>query len=362
MIASQLQAKADELGAQVKLIDALLDEVTALVEWPVVVSEFEAEYLEVPQECLILTMQANQKYFPAVQRRRQAAEPLPDRLQHGGGRPDQHRHRQRPRRPPAPPGRPLSSIRTAKTLASRLDKLGNVVYHNKLGSVLRGRAPSTRWPAGSPQPGADAVLAARAARWPRPTSLPTWSASSPELQGIMGRYYALHDGESADVADAIQSHYQPRFARRCAAAGATSPAPPRWPTNSTRWPASSASARCRPATRIRSARAAPGALRILMESPLPLDLGALIDDALAGFATGTLTAPDCGAQLHDFMLDRLRGYLRDAGHANDIVEAVLAQRPTRIDQVPARLDAVRQFVAHDARWRWPRPTSGSATS
>ena len=352
MIASQLQAKADELGAQVKLIDALLDEVTALVEWPVVyVSEFEAEYLEVPQECLILTMQANQKYFPLfnadgkLQNRflivSNMAVADPTNIVTGNARVV---------RPRLSDARFFFNQDRKQTLASRLDKLGNVVYHNKLGSVLQ-RVERLDALAGriAGRLGADAVLAARAARLAKADLVTDMVGEFPELQGIMGRYYALHDGESADVADAIQSHYQPRFAGdalpqgniACAAALADKldalagffgigqvPTGDKDPFG--------------------LRRAALGALRILMESPLPLDLGALIDDALAGFATGTLTAPDCGAQLHDFMLDRLRGYLRDAGHANDIVEAVLAQRPTRIDQVPARLDAVRQFVAHDA--------------
>ncbi len=95
-------------------------------------------------------------------------------------------------------------------------------------------------------------------------------------------------------------------------------------------------------------RAALGVLRILMEKPLPLDLSELISESAKAFGTGVLSSAGFEAQLHDFMLDRLRGYLRDAGHAQDAVEAVLAQRPTRIDLVPAKLDAVKKFVAHDA--------------
>jgi glycyl-tRNA synthetase beta chain len=95
-------------------------------------------------------------------------------------------------------------------------------------------------------------------------------------------------------------------------------------------------------------RAALGVLRILMEKPLPLDLTELIDEAAKAFPPGMLTASGFEVQIHDFMLDRLRGYLRDAGHTPDAVEAVLCQRPSRIDLVPAKLEAVKQFVAHDA--------------
>jgi glycyl-tRNA synthetase beta chain len=159
----------------------------------------------------------------------------------------------------------------------------------------------------------------------------------------MGRYYALHDGEDAAVADAVQSHYQPRFAGdalpsgniACAAALADKldaltgffgigqiPTGDKDPFG--------------------LRRAALGVLRILMESPLPLDLAELIANAQAGFTAGVLTQP-VSDPLLDFMLDRLRGLLKDAGHAPDAIEAVLAQRPTRIDCVPAKLAAVRDF-------------------
>ncbi|MBI2308882.1 MAG: glycine--tRNA ligase subunit beta [Rhodocyclales bacterium] len=352
IIARALQAKADELGARVKLHDALLDEVTALVEWPVVyVSEFESEYLEVPQECLILTMQANQKYFPLfdaagkLQNRflivSNMAVADPKNIVDGNARVV---------RPRLSDARFFFNQDRKATLASRLEKLGAVVYHNKLGSVLQrverlealARKIAVRL-------NANAALAARAARLAKADLVTDMVGEFPELQGIMGRYYALHDGEERAVADAIQSHYQPRFAGdalpqgniACAAALADKldalvgffgigqvPTGDKDPFG--------------------LRRAALGALRIVMESPLPLDLGELIADAAAAFPAGTLTNAACGSQLLDFMHDRLRGYLRDAGHAQDTVEAVLTQRPTRVDLVPAKLDAVKKFVAHDA--------------
>jgi len=241
------------------------------------------------------------------------------------------------------------------SLASRLEKLGNVVYHNQLGSVLQrverleGLAQKI-----AVHLGANASLAARAARLAKADLVTDMVGEFPELQGIMGRYYALHDGEDSAVADAVQSHYQPRFAGdalpqghiACAAALADKldalvgffgigqiPTGDKDP--------------------FALRRAALGVLRILMESPLALDLAQLIGDAQAGFAVGTLNKPVADPLL-DFMLERLRGLLRESvgqcggqsgGHAQDIVEAVLAQRPTRIDRVPARLDAVRAFLA-----------------
>jgi glycyl-tRNA synthetase beta chain len=184
----------------------------------------------------------------------------------------------------------------------------------------------------------------------------------PELQGIMGRYYALHDGEDKDVADAIQSHYQPRFAGDALPAGNIACAAAladkldalvgffgigQIPTGD------------KDPFGLR--RAALGVLRILMETPLPLDLAELIADAQAGFAAGVLTQP-VAEPLLDFMLDRLRGLLKDAGYAQDVIEAVLAQRPTRIDLVPPSSPPCATSSVCRKRWRWPRPTSASATS
>jgi glycyl-tRNA synthetase beta chain len=342
----QLDAKAQALDATINPADGLLDEVTALVEWPVVyVGEFEVEYLEVPQECLILTMQQNQKYFPLLN----AAGKLINKfLIVSNMQVDDPIHivsgNARVVRPRLSDARFFFNQDRKTTLASRLEKLGNVVYHNKIGSVLQRveRLESLAQKI-AVRLGANASLAARAARLAKADLVTDMVGEFPELQGIMGRYYALHDGEDVSVADAVQSHYQPRFSGdalpsgniACAAALADKldaltgffgigqiPTGDKDPFG--------------------LRRAALGVLRILMESPLPLDLAQLIVDAQAGFATGVLSQP-VSDPLLDFMLDRLRGLLKDAGHAPDAIEAVLSQRPTRIDCVPAKLAAVRDF-------------------
>lgn len=345
-IEQQLAAQAAALGATINRADGLLDEVTALVEWPVVyVGEFEAEYLEVPQECLILTMQQNQKYFPLLDAAGKLINKFlivsnmavadPKHIVGGNARVV---------RPRLSDARFFFNQDRKATLASRLDRLGSVVYHNKLGSLLarvdRLEALAQKI---AVRLSANASLAARAARLAKADLVTDMVGEFPELQGIMGRYYALHDGEDAAVADAIQSHYQPRFAGDALPAGNIACAAAladkldaltgffgigQIPTGD------------KDPFGLR--RAALGVLRILMESPLPLDLADLIADAQAGFAPGVLTQP-VSEPLLDFMLDRLRGLLRDAGYAQDAIEAVLAQRPTRIDRVPARLDAVRDF-------------------
>jgi glycyl-tRNA synthetase beta chain len=352
IIAKALQAKADELGAKVKLIDALVDEVTALVEWPVIyVSEFEPEYLEVPQECLILTMQANQKYFPLfdangkLQNRflivSNMAVADPTNIITGNARVV---------RPRLSDARFFFEQDKKNGFVSRAMKLGSVVYHNKLGS-LGDRAQRLGVVAAfvADKLGADTNQARNAGLLCKVDLLTDMVGEFPELQGIMGRYYAQHEGAKPDVAEAMEQHYRPRFAGDVL-------------------PESNVSCAVALADKLDALvgffgigqvptgdkdpfglrRAALGVLRILMEKPLPLDLAELIAETAKAFPTGMLAAAGFEAQVHDFMLDRLRGYLRDAGHAQDAVEAVLVQRPTRIDLVPAKLEAVKKFVAHDA--------------
>jgi glycyl-tRNA synthetase beta chain len=327
----------------------LLDEVTALVEHPsVYVGEFETEFLSVPQECLILTMRANQKYFPLVDGGGKLLNRFlivsnmrvadPSNIIAGN---------QRVVRPRLSDARFFLDQDHKHTLESRLPRLEAVVYHNKLGNQLERVARLERLArtiAGHLN--ADSAAAARAARLAKADLVTEMVGEFPELQGIMGRYYALHDDEGETIADAIASHYQPRFAGdvlplgniACAVALADKldalvgffgigqlPTGDKDPFG--------------------LRRAALGVLRILMESPLPLDLSRLIDETAAGFTPDLLGAPDFKAKLLDFMLERLKNLLREAGHPVDAVDAVLALRPTRIDTVPARLDAVNVFRA-----------------
>ncbi|SBT07233.1 glycine tRNA synthetase, beta subunit [Candidatus Accumulibacter aalborgensis] len=348
-IAAQLDAAASKLDARLNPADGLLDEVTALVEWPVVyVGEFEAEYLEVPQECLILTMQQNQKYFPLLDA---AARLLNKFLIVANMAVDDAsqiiRGNERVVRPRLADARFFYQQDRKNGFANRALRLSAVVYHHKLGS-LGERAQRLGRIARSvaEKLGADANLAERAALFAKIDLLTDMVGEFPELQGIMGRYYLLHEGGLPVVADAIEQHYRPRFAGdalpegniACATAladkldalvgffGIGQP-----PTGD------------KDPFGLR--RAALGVLRILMETPLPLDLSGLISDAQNALLLQGIEIDAVDETLLTFMLDRLRGMLRDAGHAVDVVEAVLAQRPTRIDLVPARLAAVREFLA-----------------
>ena len=347
-IERQLREEAARQNAGLGEYRDLLDEVTALVELPTVyVGEFEHAFLDVPQECLILTMRQNQKYFPLFDA---DGKLLPRFLIVSNMRLADPSHivagNQRVVRPRLADARFFFDQDRKQTLASRVTRLGNVVYHNRLGSQL---ARIERMERMAQQIGvalhANSSLAARAARLAKADLVTDMVGEFPELQGIMGRYYALHDGEDVGVAEAIESHYRPRFAGdalpqgnlACAVALADKldslvgffgigqvPTGDKDPFG--------------------LRRAALGVLRILMETPLPLDLMELIQGAAAGFPTDLLT-PGFEGALHEFMLERLRNQLREAGHAVEAVDAVLAQKPTRIDLVPPKLQAVREFVS-----------------
>lgn len=348
-IEHQLIAAAQAQGAGLGDHADLLDEVAALVEHPsVYVGEFELEYLEVPQECLILTMRANQKYFPLFDGNGRLLNRFlivsnmrvadPSRIVAGN---------QRVVRPRLADARFFLKQDRRQSLESRLSRLEPVVYHNKLGSqferVGRLQRLAGKIAAGL---GANVEAASRAARLAKADLVTEMVGEFPELQGIMGRYYALHDGELEVVADAIATHYRPRFAGdllpvgnvACAVALADKldalagffgiglvPTGDKDPFG--------------------LRRAALGVLRIVMETPLPLDLAVLIETAAGGYAPGLLTATGFEGQLLEFMFERLRNQLRESDQELDTIDAVLALRPTRIDLVPAKLEAVRVFRA-----------------
>ena len=345
-IGAHLAAKAQSLGAQINQAEGLLDEVTALVEWPVIyVGEFEPEFLEVPQECLILTMQQNQKYFPLLDTNgklrnqflivsnMQVADP-----KHiiGGN--------QRVVRPRLSDARFFFTQDRKEPLASRIAKLGNVVYHNKLGTqldrLLRVQNLATQI---GHAIGADTTHVARAAELAKADLVTDMVGEFPELQGIMGRYYAQHDGEAADVAEAIADHYRPRFAGDELPSGNVGCAVALADKLDT---LVAFFGICEKPTGDRDPfglrRAALGVLRLLMERQLPLELPQLIQWSSATFPAGTLQTGFEPALLA-FITDRLRNLLKDQGEPQDVVEAVLGIHPARIDRVPARLAAVREF-------------------
>jgi glycyl-tRNA synthetase beta chain len=238
-----------------------------------------------------------------------------------------------------------------QTLEARLPRLAAVVYHNKLGSQ-RQRVERIEALAGkiAAALGVDEVDARRAARLAKADLVTGMVGEFPELQGIMGRHYALGDGERAAVADAIRDHYLPRFAgdalpgSKLAAAVALAD---RLDTLAGFFGIGLAPTGDKDPFALR--RAALGVLRILIETPLALELAQLTGLARAGFAPGVLIHDPGAAELLDFMFERLRHLLREGGRAGmadgATIDAVLALRPPRVDQVPARLAAVEAFRA-----------------
>jgi glycyl-tRNA synthetase beta chain len=349
-IVRQLAAAAASIGGGVKPIEdeALLDEVTALVERPkVLVCSFEKEFLAVPQECLILTMKANQKYFPLLD----AAGKLTNRFLVvsninpadasaviGGN--------ERVVRPRLADAKFFFDQDRKKTLASRVAGLDKVVYHNKLGSQgervarVRAIAQAIGQQLGGAALAAQADQAAQLAKTDLVTDM---VGEFPELQGIMGRYYALNDGLAPEVADAIEDHYKPRFA------GDELPRSPvglavaladKLETLVGMFGIGNLPTGDKDPFALR--RHALGVVRMLADKALPLNLDALVQDASRVFGD---KITDASPALLDFIYERLSGSLREQDYSAQEVDAVLALRPQQLGDVSRRLAAVRAFVA-----------------
>jgi glycyl-tRNA synthetase beta chain len=358
VIASFAERRADILGQlnaaaakqQLKPIqdEALLDEVTALVERPnVLLGQFEAVYLEVPQECLILTMKANQKYFPLLDAQAKLTNRFlivsnisPDDASAviGGN--------ERVVRPRLADAKFFFDQDRKKTLASRLESLNKVVYHNKLGSQgertarVSAMASAIAMQLGGADLARRAALAAQLAKADLVTDM---VGEFPELQGIMGRYYAQHEGIDDDVAYAIEDHYKPRFA------GDSLPRNPvgiavaladKLETLLGLFSIGEKPSGDKDPFGLR--RHALGVLRMLIENKLALNLSALLSTASSGFPG---LSEETRLAVSAFCFDRLANTLQEQGYSALEVEAVLSQMPEQIHLVPQRLEAVKAFSA-----------------
>ena len=348
-IARQLQAAAEKVGGGVRPIEdaALLDEVTALVERPnVLICEFEKEFLAVPQECLILTMKANQKYFPLLDAQGKLTHQF---LVVSNIAPQDSsavvQGNERVVRPRLADAKFFFDQDRKKTLASRVEQLSKVVYHNKLGTQgerverVRAIAKAIAVQLGDAQFAAQVDQAALLAKTDLVTDM---VGEFPELQGIMGRYYARGDGLPDAVADAIEDHYKPRFA------GDELPRGPvgvvvaladKLETLVGMFGIGNLPTGDRDPFALR--RHALGVIRMLIEKDLPLDLLPLLQGAVPAFGA---KIEDATTQLADFIYDRLAGSLREQGYSAQEVEAVIALRPQRLALVPRQLEAVRAFA------------------
>jgi glycyl-tRNA synthetase beta chain len=354
-ILEQLQSSAKSLGATLGAeadYTALLDEVTALVEMPTVyAASFEPEFLAVPPECLVLTMRQNQKYFP---------------LFDGGGKLESRflivsnmklddpsnivRGNERVVRPRLADARFFFETDKKTRLADRVAQLGSRTYHNKLGSDLdrveRLRKLASRIQSMLPRGEKGRPYADRAALLAKADLVTLMVGEFPELQGIMGKYYAEADGEEPSVVRAIEQHYWPRF-------------------SGDQIPTADVSVAVALADKLDAIvgmfgigqqptgdkdpfalrRHALGIVRILIEGKFELLLNKLVDNAFEVFQEQKPGAlGDAHASVQLFILERLRGYLRDLGSSANEVESILSQNPVRLAPIPRQLEAVRAFM------------------
>lgn len=347
LICKLLNDKAAELGGTAIMPEALLDEVTALTEWPVVyASEFEKEYLSVPEECLILTMQLNQKYFPLrdASGRLMNKFLLVSQLVAADGGKEISAGNARVVRARLADAKFFYETDQKETLESRVPGLKNVVYHAKLGSQFE-RTDRVRAMAGLIAIGLHASPedAARAAYLAKADLRTLMVGEFPELQGIMGQYYAQHDGEKADVALAIREHYQPRFA------GDALPSTPvslslaiadKLETLTGLFGIGQMPTGEKDPYALR--RHAISILRMVIEKNLPLKLSDLLE---LGFEIERHVegVKDARKELRDFFFDRLRVMFKDQGYTAQEIDAVLSLNPDQLNEIPARLAAVRSF-------------------
>jgi glycyl-tRNA synthetase beta chain len=347
-IVRQLQHAAAQEGLTPIDDDALLDEVTALVERPnVLLCRFEKEFLSVPPECLILTMKANQRYFPLLD----AAGKLTEKfLVVSNIRPDDAsaivEGNQRVVRPRLADAKFFFDKDRKQTLVSRLPLLDKVVYHGKLGSQgarverVRGIARAIGERLGG---AALAAQADRAARLAKADLVSDMVGEFPELQGVMGGYYARHDGESEAVAFAVEDHYKPRFAGDALPrneVGTAVALADKLETLAGLFGVGERPTGDKDPFALR--RHALGVIRMLVERDLPVSVPDLMSAAFAAFPAPAAAARD---ELMAFTYERLVGYLRELGYSAQEVDAVISLRPPHWAELPKRLAAVRAFAA-----------------
>ncbi|MEY3473639.1 MAG: glycyl-tRNA synthetase subunit beta, partial [Pseudomonadota bacterium] len=348
LVVRQLEQAAAALGLKPVEDDALLDEVTALVERPnVLVCQFDPEFLAVPPECLILTMKANQKYFPLLDADGRLTHRFlvvanvrpgaPSRVVAGN---------ERVVRPRLADARFFFEQDRKRTLASRVPGLSRVVYHGKLGTqgerVERVRRIARA--VGERMGGlALADLADEAATLAKADLLTDMVGEFPELQGVMGAYYARHDGLREAIADAIEDHYRPRFAGDALPRGDVGLAvalADKLETLAGLFGIGQRPTGDKDPYALR--RHALGVIRMLVERDLPLEVPELVATAFQAFPEGHGQAQ---AEVQHFLVERLEGLLREEGWTAQEVDAVVALRPARWGEIPRRLAAVRAFAA-----------------
>ena len=345
-IYEQLKNKAGA-GNHVIMPDSLLDEVTALTEYPVVYkASFDKAFLAVPQECLILTMQTNQKYFAMTEASGALVNEFllvsniltdtPENIIEGNARVV---------RPRLADAQFFFEQDKKKSLDDMVGKLKNAVYHNKLGTqferIARVQAISAHL---AERLNANVDDAKRAAYIAKADLVSDMVGEFPELQGVMGRYYAEHHGEKSDVAAACAEHYQPRFAGDelpATQTGLIVALADKLETLVGIWGIGLQPTGEKDPFALR--RHALGVVRMILEKKLPLSLSDTLAQVQAQFAGSPAFKP-CAEAVQAFMIDRLKGLLKEQGYAPAQIEAVLSNNPDQLDEVEQKLAAVQAFA------------------
>ena len=351
-IVAGVEKAASEAGGKAVADDGLYDEVTALVEWPVpVVGSFDEQYLELPRECVVSTLTSHQRYFPVANKDGKLLPKFVTVANLDSKDPDQVRDgNERVIRPRLADAAFFWEMDRRKPLVARQEALREVVYQRGLGTLHeKALRVANLAQTIAETVAADVATVQRAAALAKCDLVTGMVGEFPELQGVMGRYYALSDGESADVADAIAEHYLPRFS------GDDLPATPggqvlavadRLDTIAGIFSIGKKPSGNRDPFGLR--RAALGIVRVLIECGLDVDLKALIADAVAAQPGNRETDP--AGDIYAFISERLRRYFLDAdpGLATETFDAVLAKSPASLVDFRRRLEAVQAFIELDA--------------
>ena len=346
MIKHKVEQLAKRLGGQAVMPEGLLDEVTALVEWPVpVAGKFEERFLDVPQEALISTMQDNQKYFALVDANGKLMSHFitvaniesRDEIQVAQGN-------ERVIRPRFSDAEFFWTQDKKQPLASRAEQLKSMVFQQKLGTLYDKSQRVAQLAASIAQAlNADQALATRAAELGKCDLVTNMVFEFTELQGIMGRYYALHDGEPAEVAQALDEQYMPRFAGDAlpsTTTGTILALAERLDTLTGIFGIGQKPTGAKDPFGLR--RAALGVLRLLIEKQLPLDLAVLLDKAADGLSAQLASKPATNETL-DYVLERLKGYYQEQGINGALVDAVAALKVSQPLDFDRRVKAVAAF-------------------
>ena len=350
-ILAELKLAAEKLNAVVDIDDDLLDEVTALVEWPVVLTAgFDESFLEVPKEALIYTMKDDQKYFPLLSSNGALLNQFlfvsniesADATQVIKGN-------EKVIRPRLADARFFFETDKKQTLSSRLESLETVLFQKQLGTL---KAKSTRIADLAKEIAvklnADGEKAHRAGLLSKTDLMTNMVMEFPDVQGVMGMHYAMHDGEAEDVANALDEQYKPRFA------GDTLPQPgigsavalaDKLDTLVGIFGIGQIPKGDKDPFALR--RAAIGVLRIIVENDMDLDLVELVESSKGLFGE-KLTNLDVRDQVIDFVLGRFRAWYQEQGVDVDVIQAVTAKRPTRPSDFDARIKGVTAFKKLDS--------------